>query len=243
MPWTSRRALSTLGALALLGTGARPIAAQETADAYGTISVTVTTLMASSFTPRSSTETYDDDLDGFRNTTGFGAGPYARFRAGLDVPSGARIEQIELEACDTDAATDVLAWLQECFGPGLCNPPIAAAVTQGSPGCVRVSALTNVLVDNRNTSYFIEVHDPSVSASTRFRAVRVTWRRQVSPAPAQATFGDVPTSHFAFRFVEALARAGITGGCTATDFCPDAPLTRAQMAVFLSVALGLHWPD
>ncbi len=46
-------------------------------------------------------------------------------------------------------------------------------------------------------------------------------------------FADVPLEHFAFRFIEALADSGITGGCGAGNFCPDEPVTRAQMAVFL----------
>ena len=36
-----------------------------------------------------------------------------------------------------------------------------------------------------------------------------------------------------------LYREGITGGCTATRFCPTNPVTRGQMAAFLSRALGL----
>jgi hypothetical protein len=76
----------------------------------------------------------------------------------------------------------------------------------------------------------------------RFERARVGWFRQVSPAPATATFTDVPTGHPFFQFVEALARSGITAGCGGGNFCPDAPLTRGQMAVFLSVALGLHFP-
>ena len=32
-------------------------------------------------------------------------------------------------------------------------------------------------------------------------------------------------------------------GCGSGNFCPDSPLTRRQMAVFLSKALGLHWPN
>ncbi len=36
----------------------------------------------------------------------------------------------------------------------------------------------------------------------------------------------------------ALYGAGITGGCTPTSFCPDAPVTRAQMAVFIVTSLG-----
>jgi hypothetical protein len=52
----------------------------------------------------------------------------------------------------------------------------------------------------------------------------------------------VPTNDSAFQFVEALVASGITVGCGGGNYCPDAPLTRRQMAVFLSKALGLHWP-
>jgi hypothetical protein len=78
-----------------------------------------------------------------------------------------------------------------------------------------------------------------------FGGVRITWHRQVSAPPAAATFGDVPTDHIFFDFIEALAASGITGGCNSDppQYCPDAPLTRGQMAVFLSKALGLHWPN
>ena len=49
-------------------------------------------------------------------------------------------------------------------------------------------------------------------------------------------------SRYPSEFVEALVASGITAGCGNGNFCPDAPLTRGQMAVFLSKALGLHWP-
>jgi hypothetical protein len=41
-----------------------------------------------------------------------------------------------------------------------------------------------------------------------------------------------------------LKDSGITGGCNAAPpmFCPDQPVTRGQMAVFLAAALGLSWP-
>jgi hypothetical protein len=98
-------------------------------------------------------------------------------------------------------------------------------------------------VGNATAYYFIDViMGNDGTHELRFRGCRLTWSRQVSPAPATARFADVPTTHPMFRFVEALAAAGITGGCTANTFCPDAPLTRGQMAVFLSVALGLHFP-
>ena len=82
-----------------------------------------------------------------------------------------------------------------------------------------------------------------VDNTVKFNSVTVFYRRAVSPAPALATFNDVPASHPFFQYVEALAASAITAGCGNGNFCPEAPLTRGQMAVFLSKALGLHWPN
>ena len=46
-------------------------------------------------------------------------------------------------------------------------------------------------------------------------------------------FDDVRPGYWAFTFVEALARAGITTGCGGNNYCPLGPVSRAQMAVFL----------
>jgi hypothetical protein len=48
-----------------------------------------------------------------------------------------------------------------------------------------------------------------------------------------ATFYDVPITHWAFDYIEALAESGITGGCGGGNFCPEDPVTRAHMAVWL----------
>ncbi len=56
----------------------------------------------------------------------------------------------------------------------------------------------------------------------------------------EAGFAD--TAHSAHRAaIDALAVAGITAGCATTPlrYCPDRPVTRAQMATFLARALGL----
>jgi hypothetical protein len=50
---------------------------------------------------------------------------------------------------------------------------------------------------------------------------------------AASTFLDVPPSHIFFDFVETLAANGVTGGCAPGYYCPNAPVTRAQMAIFL----------
>ena len=54
------------------------------------------------------------------------------------------------------------------------------------------------------------------------------------PPPATGTvFADVPVNHPFAKWIERLAAEGITGGCGPTTYCPDAPVTRGQMAVFL----------
>jgi hypothetical protein len=73
--------------------------------------------------------------------------------------------------------------------------------------------------------------------------VEVAWLRSVSEPPDTPSFGDVSPFDPFYQYIEALARSGITGGCGGGNYCPDASLTRGQMAVFLSKALGLHWPQ
>jgi len=48
-----------------------------------------------------------------------------------------------------------------------------------------------------------------------------------------AGFSDVPATHWSAAWIRQLAAEGITGGCGATSYCPDEPVTRAQVAVFL----------
>ena len=49
----------------------------------------------------------------------------------------------------------------------------------------------------------------------------------------EATFEDVPADAPYADAVAAIADLGVTTGCTATSFCPDQTVTRAQMASFL----------
>jgi hypothetical protein len=53
------------------------------------------------------------------------------------------------------------------------------------------------------------------------------------PAATGSVFGDVPTSYWSASWVEKLYADGITGGCGGGNYCPEASVTRAQMAVFL----------
>jgi hypothetical protein len=58
------------------------------------------------------------------------------------------------------------------------------------------------------------------------------------PIHVGESFTDVPKTSGYYRFVETLLHKGVTGGCLPTSYCPAAPVTREQMAVFVLVAKG-----
>jgi DNA-binding beta-propeller fold protein YncE len=65
----------------------------------------------------------------------------------------------------------------------------------------------------------------------------------VPPPPTGERFADVDLSYWSVSWIEQLAAEGITGGCGNSNFCPEEPVTRAQMAVFLVRTFGLGQPQ
>jgi len=57
------------------------------------------------------------------------------------------------------------------------------------------------------------------------------------------TFPDVPCTHFAWRFVEAVARNGIASGFPDGTYKPDNTVNRGQMAIFMSRSADLTLGD
>ena len=55
------------------------------------------------------------------------------------------------------------------------------------------------------------------------------------PAGTGAIFADVPLSYWAVNWIEKLYTDGITAGCSTNPliYCPDNPVTRSEMAIFL----------
>jgi len=167
------------------------------------------------------------------------------FFAGVHLPQGALILAIELEACDQSDSGKLLAKLFRVESGNVHNLGVVDTGLVETAGCQVYTSLLPVpeTVENTLNRYQIGVGNTPFDGTETFGAVRVYYQLQVSPAPATATFNDVPTSDPTFQFIEALSASGITAGCGGGNYCPDAPLTRRQMAVFLSKALGLHWPD
>ena len=51
--------------------------------------------------------------------------------------------------------------------------------------------------------------------------------------PATPYFTDVPTTDFAFPWVQRMKQENITSGCTATMYCASDPVIRGDMAIFI----------
>lgn len=216
------------------------------ARTFGTTSSTSHTLQAFAFTGFSAADNASVDANGFGAR--FCSTGGCLLEAAVSLPAGALVTAIELEACDTSTSGAVTATLLR-VDPLESNVFNLASASTGPaafiPSCDFFLSPLAILetIDNFASTYQVEVAITGTGAATRFQAVRVFYNLQVSPAPATASFIDVPTSHGFFQFIEALRAAGITTGCSTPPplYCPDAPVTRGQMAVFLSKALGLHF--
>jgi hypothetical protein len=232
---------------------------------YGTDDLHVVNIPFHSFLPLFSAVSYASQCcvtDAARWPTGGQNFLLASLDAGL-LPNGARIEEVRFYIGDSNGGIDMnfegrlcRSWI-ESTGANPGNACLITLTSFGNPGdtvlsgslaaTVRYQADVGSDGDLDAQSYILlaefgingqTVYDGTV----RLRQVEILFRRQISPAPVSATFNDVGTGDFGFQQIEALVASGITAGCGGGAFCPNASLTRAQMAVFLAKALGLHWP-
>ncbi|MEA2600557.1 MAG: hypothetical protein QOF89_1549 [Acidobacteriota bacterium] len=75
---------------------------------------------------------------------------------------------------------------------------------------------------------------PATRAETAVFLITAEHGATYVPPPATGTrFTDVPASHPAAPWIERLAAEGITSGCGGGQYCPDASLSRAEMAVLM----------
>ncbi len=226
--------IATLGIVILAGS------LTASAQGFGTSVTSILTLPAVNFQLAAGTEGAIDG-DAARSC----AADICSWLAGVNLPSGSRITLLELEGCDGDSASKVSFGLERHPVPLQGVVPLTvdgSTGIAGTPGCAVFPVTVDHTVDNGGNTYIAQVL-AAPGTNVRFAALRVGYQLQVSSAPDTATFGDVPTSHPFFQFIEALAASRITSGCGGGNFCPDTPVTRGQMAVFLARALGLNFQN
>jgi hypothetical protein len=213
--------------------------------AYGSTDYTITTLAGLSFVPSGSGLVYNTSGSLARAVSSAGG----HFYSALDIPAGAIIDFIGFNNLN-DGTANVMAihlWSRSSAGStgllfSLDNTPHASWATDINPVPLGLLWPGN---QGFGRTLILDMEIAPSSSTQYFASVEVWWKRSVSPAPGTASFNDVATNHPFFRYIEALKAAGITGGCNASPplYCPDSPVTRGQMAVFLATALGLHWPE
>ena len=208
--------------------------------AYGTTNWSNFRLGASEFLPANSLTAYDTS-----GSEVFSTNPNGYFHGVPHVPTGALLTYWYLDYCANVTGGDVWAYLWSCDhdDPYTCAQ---IGILHGTVNVVCTAVYqdlqpTPYTVNNNTKDLFVEVNTKGGYLDSGFMGVSIYYKLQMSPAPATATFADVPTSYLYFRAVEALAAAGITSGCGGGNFCPNQSVTRGEMAKFLSVALGLSW--
>jgi len=212
-----------------------PAASRDPA-VFGTTGQSVLVVGSYSFQPR---------FAGFGATPGEGLERFAAtfMDATAQVPAGSQLEKIELGACDSSDTASVSLNVGACTVPGASCDGLAGVDTgiAATPGCDFFSKVLSPPAPIDSSYPLLLGVSTGPDANTTFSVVKLYYRMRVSPAPATATFGDVPTTYLYFRAIEALAASGITGGCGSGNFCPDQAVTRGELAKFLANALGLHW--
>jgi hypothetical protein len=130
-----------------------------------------------------------------------------------------------------------------------------------TPPPVYTGQFDDVLLGSFNSDYIQGLLDDAITAGcgvspplycpetpvTRAQMAVFVWKGQHGEQPPPActppgTFADVPCpGGFAVDFVEGIYAEGITAGCGGGNFCPNASISNAQMAVFLVKAFQIPY--
>jgi hypothetical protein len=239
------RTISAMLLLAVAGAGRALAGSPSTPQTWGTTYSSYVTVPEWAFSPSSSTVVYSDIGNPARR---YALTPLSFFFASPEVPQGAFLQNMEFDFCNTQpmGGNSILLSLYDVSASNTNLTLLAQITGAANQGCIAVTADLNGLnytVDDVQHRLLLETaFGMNGDDTTSFSGVIIGYRLQVSPASELPSFADVPTTDPAYQYVEALAASGITGGCGNGDFCPDAAVTRRQMAVFLAKALGLYFP-
>ena len=145
---------------------------------------------------------------------------------------------------------------QITFDAGPPGTTMLVSVTEAAAGCFSPAATAAIQVDFLDVppgdpfhAFVISVaragitagcgggnycrNNPVTRAQMAVFLLKAGHGASYSPPACQSVFSDVPCPSTFANWIEQLAAEGITGGCGAGIYCPNDPVTRQQMAVFL----------
>ena len=166
--------------------------------------------------------TFDDD-------DGLPAEPFVEAIAAAGITAGCSGDLYCPAAPVTRA--DMAVFLARGFGVPEAASPFPDVASGYAAGAVGGLAARGAVSGCSDTHYC-----PGATVTRGQMAVMLARLMRLSPGPSP--FADTG-GHFAERWVGAIAARGVTAGCAEGFFCPDAVVTRGDMAVFLARALGL----
>jgi hypothetical protein len=125
-----------------------------------------------------------------------------------------------------------------------------------TPPPVYTGEFDDVLLGSFNADYIQGLVDDHITAGcsveprlycpdvpvTRAQMAVFVWKAQhgeEAPEPCTGVFADVPCTSPYADYIEGIASEGITVGCGGGNYCPNAGITNAQMAVYLVKAFEL----
>jgi hypothetical protein len=198
----------------------------------------------------------DDDNDGLIDSQD--AWPYGRFE---DVDPANHFAFFFVETLERSGVTGGCGPDIYCPAASVTRAQMAVFLERGRRGSdfVPPTASGNVFLDvaanDFAASYIEQLYSdgitsgcgnnnycPNANVTRAHMAVfllRAKYGSGYLPPPAGGMFDDVDLSYWAVHWIEQLAAEGITGGCGGGNYCPEDPVTRAQMAVFLVRTFGL----
>ena len=187
-------------------------------------------------------------------------GTCTTYLARLPLPEGVALDSYKIVGVDNDAAAEMTLGMSATGYSRYFNEEMSIhgdvpghhVIHTGVAGAapeVRsfTGSLENITVDyvqsetyGSSTNFETLVLTVPASQNVGLFGIEIKWRKQYGPTPTTAKFTDVAPQHPYFTEVEMLAKAGVSNGCGNNRYCPDVPVTRGEMAVFLSRALGLY---
>lgn len=151
-----------------------------------------------------------DTFNYYQQSTGCAA---AAYMASLDLPEGANIQSYRILHRDNDDTTNLTAQINRYYSPLSSGAAIGSETLAGSSWNSDAAASTDFKMPaqvltgghiydsydhttQRHYAYAVRVFMPASDKDISFKGVWIFWNRTIAPAPASASFADVPTNHF-----------------------------------------------
>jgi len=127
--------------------------------------------------------------------------------------------------------------------------PGGATYTIADGAAAYGSVAVNATADCGSDCYSLFVTDPAVRPTTHWDATFTETPSTLADPPKVwklhlgDSFSDVPRSQLFYRRIETLVHTSITAGCGVGLYCPDDPVKRDQMAIFLAKGIAGGGPN